>query len=298
MTDTARPRRGGGETRQPPAKTRRAKLAGSATTAPARPRRGVPSKSSTLVQADQVTIVGDGSRTRPLRAGDGISRGGMLVADEGALVSRDPRRVLNFVGAGIAARDRGDPGGAVDILVPGGIFLSQDGVEVPGGPHGVLDFAGDVRVEDVGNGGARVEVGGQTGAIGGGAAILTWAAIEVVRAPQTRYFFAPGFAENTSTDRPLPIIIPFDGTLRGLFARHGAIDTDGNPVTYTVLVNGVATSLVVAVATDVLGATGRNVDVSVSVAAGDLVLLAAQKDVTTTTSFLDVTVCLGFIAGR
>lgn len=252
-------------------------------------RGGAPSPSSTLVQADQVTIVGDGSYAKPLRAGEEVARGGILVEDEGAPVGPSAARVLNFVGPGVSARDRRD-GESVDVFVPGGIFLSQNGEVVPGGPHGVVDFVGDVRVEDAGNGGARVEVARPAAAAA--AAVLSWSAIDVVRAPATRYFFAPGFAGQTSADRPIPFVVPFSGALHRLFVVHAAGDGDGESISYTVMVNGAPTELSVAVVTGAPGRLGKNTDARVDVEEGDLVVLFAEKTVTIGTNLMDASASL------
>lgn len=260
-------------------------------------RGGVANRSGGLVQADQVTILGDGSRARPLRVGDPARGGALVVADEGVPVSRRPRRTLNLVGPGVSARDRGGDADAIDLYVPGGTFLSRDGVAVPGGPHGVLDFVGDVHVEDAGNGAARVAVG--RGADPGGAAIFTWVTIDVVRTSHARHFFAPGFAPATSADRPIPIIAPIGGVLRGLSAIHNAADGDGGPISYAVMVGGITTPLSVTSPTGPagFGILVRNTDTQVAIDAGALIYLFAQRDGDFVGSnFLDVSISLALVA--
>jgi hypothetical protein len=76
----------------------------------------------TLVQADQVTILGDGSHGNPLVAASS-GPGGIDISNEGVPIVGNPHLVINFVGGGVLAVDAG--GGQADIEIPGGPSLSD-----------------------------------------------------------------------------------------------------------------------------------------------------------------------------
>jgi hypothetical protein len=317
------------------------------------PVRGPTVPSSTLVQCDQVTVIGDGSHERPLHTADSVP-GSLVVADEGVLLPGAPHTAIDFVGDGVVARDAG--GGVARVSVPG-VMVRDDGVPVPGKPHAVLDFVGDgvvatdagggvsrvsvpglvirvdgaqlpgaphavldfvgggVVVEDTGGGVARVSVPGVTIRDEGGALLGTphqvvdfvgdgIAAVDAgggvarveVDAPEAApigdavltwglgiWTTTPAFLQSGGTDADpsaldnFSIVVPRDGVLRGLYARHNAAGGSGPVATYTVEVNGVPTELAVSVPTGVVGQAG-NLTAQVRLQAGDRVSLTVTSD--------------------
>lgn len=69
--------------------------------------------------------------------------------------------------------------------------------------------------------------------------------------------------------------MPRDGTIRNMYVRHGNPDGNGNDITYTMRLNGVATSLTVTIAST--GSQASDVSNTVSVTAGDNVDLEITK---------------------
>jgi hypothetical protein len=61
-----------------------------------------------------------------------------------------------------------------------------------------------------------------------------------------------------------------------MFARHNTAGGSGDPATYTLLVNGVATALTVSVPTSAVGQASNLVD-TVAVAAGDVLSLSIDS---------------------
>jgi hypothetical protein len=87
----------------------------------------------------------------------------------------------------------------------------------------------------------------------------------------------PGYSPNGTA--PLLIIeaaMPRAGTIRNLFVRHNAAAGNGNPVTYTVMKNGVATLLTVSGNTGVVGQASDLVN-TVAVVQGDRIAVRITK---------------------
>jgi hypothetical protein len=83
---------------------------------------------------------------------------------------------------------------------------------------------------------------------------------------------SPGTANDPVVDWPAPRA----GTLRNMFVRHNQNNGNGNAVTYTVFVNGVATTLTVTLATGAI-IQGSDLVHSVPIAQGDRVRVQAVK---------------------
>jgi hypothetical protein len=87
----------------------------------------------------------------------------------------------------------------------------------------------------------------------------------------------PGYTANGTA--PLLIIeaaMPRGGTLRNMFVRHNAPGGNGNPVTYTVMKNGVATLLTVSGNSGVIGQASDLVN-TVAVVQGDRIAVRITK---------------------
>jgi hypothetical protein len=223
---------------------------------------GRPVSSLTLVQADQDTIVGEGSIEKPLRVN--AAQSGIAVDDDGVPVAGGPFTTIDVTGAGASASDSG--GRVVQIDVPGVIYQNQ-GVDVPGGPHDTVNYTGDgVTASDAGGGVLDVNVPGS----GTAAAVLTWGFGTLGSAPA----FAQGgwTSGDPSTTNNLDAPVPFSGTARNLYARHNTADGSSSPITYTLMVNGVASALAVSVPTGAVGQASNTTDL-VSINAGDVVAM-------------------------
>jgi hypothetical protein len=109
-----------------------------------------------------------------------------------------------------------------------------------------------------------------------GPAILTWGVESIGSAADVRWLppgHDMGVAILTETMR---VPCPRAGTLRRLYVYHNAAVGNGQPVDYTVYVNGVATPITVALAT---GAIGFAFDIvnTAAVLAGNAISLRASK---------------------
>lgn len=97
----------------------------------------------------------------------------------------------------------------------------------------------------------------------------------IAASPTTRYLtpsYANSLAETVATG--LPSLVT--GTLSRLYVRHGA-PSAGPPgnITYTVMINGVATALAVTVASNSSG--GSNLVTTVPINQGDIVTVRVTK---------------------
>ncbi len=109
---------------------------------------GVPVPSTTLVQTDRSTILGDGSHQHPLTAIGG-GGGGIIIEDEGTPIAGNPHGTVNFVGAGVTATN---VGGVATVTVPsGGVIVQDEGTPIANNPHGTMNFVGaGVTATDIG----------------------------------------------------------------------------------------------------------------------------------------------------
>ena len=109
-----------------------------------------------------------------------------------------------------------------------------------------------------------------------GSSILVWGNENVGAAADDRYLSSGsnfGIASLTDT---LQYIAPSNVTLRDLFVRHNSAAGNGNDVIYTVFVNGVATALLVPLATGAVGDASNVVDTA-AVLQGDRISIQASK---------------------
>ena len=212
----------------------------------------------------------------------------VVVEDEG--VALGSFVAFNFVGGGVTASDAG--GGLAQISIPApptpAIIVEDEGIALPG-VFTTLNFTGGgVTATNSGGGVAQVSVPSATPP---GNAIMFWGCDDVGAAVAAR-FIPPGFEVGLAptTDR-MQIPVPRAGTLKNLFVRHNAAAGNGQPVTYTVFVNGAATAITCNLAT---GAIGQASDVahSVVVAAGDRVSIRASKGAVVGSGVVDLDVSL------
>jgi hypothetical protein len=107
---------------------------------------------------------------------------------------------------------------------------------------------------------------------------LFWGTDTAGAAAATRYI-SPGRGGVATLTDVYQEPAPRAGTLRNLFVRHNSAGGGvGNTITYTVLVNGVATAIVVVLATGAIGQASNLVS-TVAVAQGDRISLSATHGV-------------------
>lgn len=166
--------------------------------------------------------------------------------------------------------------GTVYQLTPSlyGINILDENVAIPGNPHQAMNFIG-AGINAVDAGGGQTNVFCPGGVVADGAA-LVWGVDSIVNIADTR-FIPPGhdngFAVTTNIYQ-LPL--PRAGTLRNLFVRHNSAGGNGTIVTYTILVNGVATLISTTLATGAVG-QASNLVAGFAAAQGDRVSLRVVK---------------------
>lgn len=107
------------------------------------------------------------------------------------------------------------------------------------------------------------------------ASVFDFGADRIGNTTTTRYLF-PGYAEDLAeTSSTNDVIMTRDGTLQNLHVIHNVLGGGPVVITYTVEVNGVATSLAVGLAAD--SAIGANTTISVPIVAGDRVRVKVTK---------------------
>lgn len=212
------------------------------------------------------------------RASDGtiyqLTPTALHVLDENVAIPGNPHVAMNFLGGGVLAVDAG--GGQTNVTIPGdaGLAVLDENVAIPNNPHFAMNFIGaGIQAVDAGGGQANVFCPG--GVVGDGA-VLFWGVDSIVNLGDTR-FIPPGhdngFAVTTSIYQ---IPLPRAGTLRNLFVRHNSAGGNGTVVTYTILVNGVATAISAALATGAVG-QASNIVAGFAAAQGDRVALRVVK---------------------
>jgi hypothetical protein len=113
-------------------------------------------------------------------------------------------------------------------------------------------------------------------------AVLTWGNTGVGTSTTARYL-TPGFERALANTASTPIIVPSAGVIRNLVVAHITAGTGAATITYTVLKNGVGTTLTVDVSNTSTTFVKDSTD-SFTVAAGDKITLRVTKSVATTTS--------------
>lgn len=99
----------------------------------------------------------------------------------------------------------------------------------------------------------------------------------------TALYLGPGFLETAAQATELAIPITKDGFLRNLRVRHGATAGVGAAVnTFTIMVNGVASTLTCVTANTGTNSAGSDITHTVAVVAGDVISLRLTKSVAVT----------------
>jgi hypothetical protein len=122
---------------------------------------------------------------------------------------------------------------------------------------------------------------------GANPAVLTWGNTGIGTSTTTRYL-TPGFERATANTAATPLIVPATGVIRNLTVVHVAAGTGAATITYTVMKNGVATTLTLGIS-NTSATFVQDVTHSFSVAAGDQISLRVTKSAGTTTSPANVT---------
>jgi len=113
-----------------------------------------------------------------------------------------------------------------------------------------------------------------TGGSAAGSCHLLWGADDVASTITIRYLF-PSFSDSIAQVSAVEYRVPRNGTFRNIRARHNIAGAAATNITYTLMVNGVATALAVALAANAVDAS--NLASSVVVSAGDLVVIRVTK---------------------
>lgn len=154
-------------------------------------------------------------------------------------------------------------------------------VNVTPGVQGVddaLDYAAVNRAQE---GAAIVSMAGQQ--------ILTFGADSVDNTTTTRYL-GPGYQLGVADDNPPSFENSLAGTIRNLRVRHNRPLGNGQPIVYTLRVNGAPTALTVSVTST--ATNGQNLANSVAVNAGDVIDLQVTKAADVATSPGEVLACV------
>jgi hypothetical protein len=165
-----------------------------------------------------------------------------------------------------------------------GLAVENEGVALPGA-YTTLNFIGaGVTATDAGGGVANITIPG--GGAGFSDSTLVFGAGSLASSTTTRYLF-PGYDDTLGQTSAVQIVAPYTGTLRNLYVRHNVTAGNGNPLVYTVRINGVASALLVSLASTSL--QGFNVVNSVAVVAGDRIDIEVTKAASVASSPTDIT---------
>lgn len=126
---------------------------------------------------------------------------------------------------------------------------------------------------------------------GAGTAVLDWGAGSVNPTTTTRFLY-PWYDDDLAQVTAIRWRAPRAGTLRNLYVRHNAPAGNGNLIVYRVRVNGVATLLLVSLAST--ATDGSNLVNTVAIAAGDLLDIVVTKALVVGASPTDITAALEF----
>ncbi len=112
----------------------------------------------------------------------------------------------------------------------------------------------------------------------GAGGVNLYGANNISAGADTRYL-TPGYDTTTAGLTAIGWIATRPGTMKNMRVRHNAAAGNGNNVVYTLVVNGVASTLTVTLATNAVG-NGSDTTHSVSIAAGDRIEVTAAKAAT------------------
>jgi hypothetical protein len=123
--------------------------------------------------------------------------------------------------------------------------------------------------------------------------VLTWGANDINTAVGNRFLFPGGYSAVTASATDVwRVRVPRAGTLHNLYVKQNTLSTSALTVTYTLLVNGVASALTVTQAGNV--STGADTSHAVAVAAGAELSLQVSKAAIVTPAVSQVTVTIDF----
>ena len=117
--------------------------------------------------------------------------------------------------------------------------------------------------------------------------VLFWGAATVATTAVTR-FLPPGYIAAVAPTTTVILSCPRAGVLRNLFVRYRVASVGATPVVYTVLLNGVATALLVSMPAATL--SGSDLVNTVTVAQGDTLEIRVTKAAAITTTPTDIIV--------
>lgn len=107
-------------------------------------------------------------------------------------------------------------------------------------------------------------------------AVLAFGNNSVAASADTRFLDQWGSTTTAGLLQTTPIVAPRSGVLRNLFVRHQAAVGNGNSVEYTVLINGVVTTITVTLATGTVTQASDLINTA-AVVQGDRITLRAVK---------------------
>lgn len=199
---------------------------------------------------------------------------GVIIADEGVPLGNAPNRLINFTGPGVQVTALGLT--TAQVTVPGTTY-QLTGVPVSGAPHSTANYLGGaVTLLDAGGGILTVLIRPST--------VLFWGNSDIGAVADTR-FLTPGRSQTgfAPVGDLAPIQLPFttgalgQSRVRNLFVRHSGVGGNGNPVAYTVMVNGIATAITVTLPTGLGFPQGQDIVNTVLINQADRVSIRAVK---------------------
>jgi hypothetical protein len=162
-------------------------------------------------------------------------------------------------------KDIGGGSGGADVIV------QDEGINVETATTTINFIGPGVTATSAGAGIVDVTI---PGGAGGNDSLLLFGAGSVGGSATTRYAY-PGYDDGLAQTVTIQIDAPYSGTLRDLYIRHNSLGTSTTDITYTVRINGVATSItetLAANASDIADTTNTE-----AVSAGDSIDIEITK---------------------
>jgi hypothetical protein len=251
--------------------------------------RGIGLSTDAPLDREHLVYNGSSGEWEPSSDGAGDILGpGPTVTDNAPIVwdgttakaAKEPDAPVDFLGQAITnvgtvdGRDVSDDGAALDGHIAD-----------TGNPHGT----------DLGNigTGTLAELNAALSDANIPIADIVFGANSVSSTTLTRYLF-PGFGDSTAQTSVIQRRMQRPGFLRNLYIIHNSPGGNGNPIVYTVRVNGAPTLLSVTMAST--DSTGEDTSNSIAVAAGDLVDIEITKATAIGASPVDVVAAMDFAA--
>jgi hypothetical protein len=253
--------------------------------------------------------------TSSVIAGAGLTGGGLVDASPTLDVGANPDGSIvvgaNTVGVGILASDaqHGVRGGGTQhaLVVPAGAagFMSgADKSKLDGITAGaaIASVSGTAPIVSSGGTTPAVSITAASGVSAGSMsaanftklagiqteahrAWLSWGNSSVSATTTTR-FLSPWYTDALAPTSVIQYRAPSAGTLKNLRVRHNVIAGNGNAIVYTIRINGVASTLLVSMAST--ASDGSDLVNTIAVAAGDLIDLQITKAASVGTSPSDI----------